>query len=128
MLNKHFDMKDMVVANIILGIKITKKPDGFAISQSHYIEKILEKIDKDSTNVARSHVDMILHLSKNLGNSISQLEYAHILGSLMYIMKCSRLDVVHSVSKLSSYTSNPGVHHLKVIVRVFRYLRYIQLS
>ena len=42
MLNKHFDMKDMGIADIILGIKITKTLEGYALSQSHYIETILD--------------------------------------------------------------------------------------
>ena len=37
MLNKRFDMKDMGVADVILGMKITKTSDGYALSQSHYI-------------------------------------------------------------------------------------------
>ena len=35
MLNKRFDMKDMGVADVILGMKITKTSDGYALSQSH---------------------------------------------------------------------------------------------
>ena len=33
MLNKIFDMKDMGGADVILGIKITKSSDGYALSQ-----------------------------------------------------------------------------------------------
>ncbi|KAL0374359.1 UNVERIFIED_CONTAM: Retrovirus-related Pol polyprotein from transposon TNT 1-94 [Sesamum radiatum] len=43
MLTKHFDMKDMGLADVILGIKISKTSDGLALSQSHYIENILKK-------------------------------------------------------------------------------------
>ena len=49
-LNKKFDMKDMGVADVILGMKITKISDGYALSQSHYIEKILGKFIKDDMN------------------------------------------------------------------------------
>ncbi|KAL0360689.1 UNVERIFIED_CONTAM: Retrovirus-related Pol polyprotein from transposon TNT 1-94 [Sesamum radiatum] len=42
MLTKHFDMKDMGLADVILGIKISKTSDGLALSQSHYIENILK--------------------------------------------------------------------------------------
>ena len=64
MLNKRFDMKDMWVADIILGIKITKTSFGYALSQSYYIEKILGKFIKDDMNVARIPVDISLYLSK----------------------------------------------------------------
>ena len=47
MLNSKFDMKDMRIVNVMLGIKITKASDAYTLSQSHYIDKILEKFGKD---------------------------------------------------------------------------------
>ena len=44
----------------------------------------------------------------------------------MYVMNCTRPDIVYAVSKLSRYTSNPGPDHWKAIVRVLRYLKYTQ--
>ena len=46
MLTKHFDMKDMGIANIILGVEISKTSDGLVFSQSHYIEQYLESLIK----------------------------------------------------------------------------------
>ena len=42
----------------------------------------------------------------------------------MYLMSCTRLDIAYVVSKLSSYTSNPGEKHWQAIIRVLKYLRY----
>ena len=47
-----------------------------------------------------------------------------MIGSLMYLMSCTRQDIAYAVSKLSRYTSNPNGDHWKGIVRVLRYLRY----
>ena len=124
MLNKRFDMKDMGVADVILGMKITKTSDGYALSQSHYIEKILDKFIKDDLNLARTPVDISLYLSKNKGDAVSQLKYSQIIGSLMYLMNCTRPDIAYAISKLSRYTSNPGEDHWKAIIRVLRYLRF----
>ena len=107
MLNKRFDMKDMGVADIILGMKITKTSDGYALSQSHYIEKILDKFIKDDLNLARTPVDISLYLLKNKGDAVSQLKYSQIIGSLMYLMNCTRPNIAYAISKLSRYTSNP---------------------
>ena len=84
MLNKHFDMKNMVIPDVILGMKITKTSEGCALSQSHYIEKILDKFNKNDDHLTRTPVDGNLFLSKNVQESISQLEYTQIIGSLMY--------------------------------------------
>ena len=81
MLNKHFAMKDMGIVDVILGMKITKTSEGYALSQSHYIEKILDKFSKDDDHLARTPVDVNLFLSKNVLGNISQLEYAQIIGS-----------------------------------------------
>ena len=124
MLTSKFDMKDIGVADVILGIKITRTSGGLILSQSHYIEKILDKFDKNNDGVAKTPVDVNLHLSKNTGEGVSQLQYSKIIGSLMYLMNCTRPDIAYSVSKLSRFTSNPGENHWKAIVRVLRYLRY----
>ena len=47
-----------------------------------------------------------------------------MIGSLMYLMSCTRPYIAYAVSKLSRYTSNPNGGHGKGIVRVLRYLRY----
>ena len=124
MLNSRFDMKDMGLADVILGIKIIRSPNGLILSQSHYVDKILDKFNKDDSGVARTPIDVNQHLSKNRGESISQVEYARVIGSLMYLMSCTRPDIAFTVSCLSRFMSNPGADHWKAIVRVLRYLRY----
>ena len=126
MLFSKFNMKDLGVADVVLGIKISRTYGGLILSQSHYIEKLLDKFDKDESNIARTPVDINLHLSKNIGQSISQLEYSCTIGSLMYVMNCTRPDIAYFVSTLSRYMSNPRVDHWKAIIRVLRYLRYTQ--
>ena len=40
----NFDMKDLVRIDVILGIKIIRDSDSIALTQSHYIQKLLEKV------------------------------------------------------------------------------------
>ncbi|CAM8956284.1 unnamed protein product [Rhodiola kirilowii] len=124
MLNSRFDMKDLGLADVILGIKITRTADGFVLSQAHYVDKILDKFGKDSVGVYKTPIDMNHHLSKNKGESISQVEYSKVIGSLMYLMNCTRPDIASCVSRLARYTSNPGTEYWKAIVRVLKYLRF----
>ena len=42
----------------------------------------------------------------------------------MYLMSCTRQDIAYSISKLSSYTSNPETKHWQGIMRVLKYLRF----
>ncbi|XP_075494778.1 secreted RxLR effector protein 161-like [Primulina tabacum] len=92
-------MKDLGLADVILGIKINRTSEGLVLSQSHYVDKILEKFNKDDSALARTPIDISRNLSKNR-------------------------DIAYAVSKLSRFTSNPGVEHWKAIIRLLRYLRY----
>ena len=74
--------------------------------------------------IAKTQIDASLHLGKNNGDSIAQLKYSRIIGSLMYIMSCTRLDIGYVVSKLSRYTRNPGQDHWKAILRILGYLKH----
>ena len=124
MLNSRFDMKDMGLADVILGIKIKITSDGLVLSQSHYVDNILGKFDKDKSGIARTPVDVTLHFSKNKGESVAKVEYSRVIGSLMYLMSCTRPDIAYAVNKLSRYTSNPRAMHWHRIMRVLKYLRF----
>ena len=118
MLFNSFDMKDLRVADVILGIKITRIPDGISLSQSHYVEKMIERFSdheiKENTNPFLLHI----YLHKNTGTKIRQLEYSQIIENLIYLMNCTRLDIAYVVSKLSRYTSNPSDQHWTALLRV----------
>lgn len=74
-LKKHFEMKDMALADVILGIKISRTSDGIILSQSHDIEIVLKKFNAFNRPLAKTPVDLGVHLVKNQGGPVSQLEY-----------------------------------------------------
>ncbi|KAL0322507.1 UNVERIFIED_CONTAM: Retrovirus-related Pol polyprotein from transposon TNT 1-94 [Sesamum angustifolium] len=98
--------------------------DGLALSQSHYVETILRKFKAYDSPPAKTPVDLNLHLAKNKDEPECQIEYSRIIGSLMYIMNCTRPDIAYAVNKLSRFTSNPSKDHWKGLIRVFIYLKY----
>ncbi|CAH1444067.1 unnamed protein product [Lactuca virosa] len=124
MLKARFDMKDMGLADVILGVKITRTENGLTLNQTHYVDKILEKFNSGDTTVASTPIDTSHRLSKNRGEGLTQVEYARIIGSLMYLMSCTRPDLAFAISRLSRYTSNPSAEHWKCIKRLLQYLRY----
>ena len=126
MLSKSFDMKDLGVADFILGIKIYRTPQGLALSQSHYIDKVLDKFKYLNFKEVKTPIDLNLALAKNKGESESQVDYAKVLGCLMYIMNCTRPDIACAISKLSRYTSNPNKTHWMAMRRVLGYLKHTQ--
>ena len=68
------------------------------------IERFKEHGIKKNTNPFLSHI----HLRKNTKTGTRQLEYSQIIGSIMYLMNCTRPDIAYVISKLIRYTSNPS--------------------
>ena len=56
-------MKDMGVSNVLLGIKISKTSEGLVLSQSYYIEHVIEK-SKCEIRSKKTLVDVSLYLAK----------------------------------------------------------------
>ncbi|KAK4392634.1 Retrovirus-related Pol polyprotein from transposon TNT 1-94 [Sesamum angolense] len=123
-LKNKFEMKDMGEADVILGIKLIRSTDGIAISQSHYVEKILEKFGYQNSRIAKTPYDSSVALFKNeSGVSVAQLRYSQIIGSLQYLANGTRPDISFCVSKLARYTSCPDKTHWGALDRVLRYLK-----
>ncbi|KAA3480615.1 Retrovirus-related Pol polyprotein from transposon TNT 1-94 [Gossypium australe] len=70
------------------------------LTQSHCVNKILGRFNKDDSGIARTSIDTSQHLSKNKGESVDQVEYASVMGSLMYLMSCTRPDIVFTDSMM----------------------------
>ncbi|XP_068492265.1 uncharacterized protein [Phaseolus vulgaris] len=60
---------------------------------------------------------------KNRGESISQTQYAQIIGSLLHLMSFSRPDIAYAVGRLSRYTKCPSQDHWEALARLMKYLR-----
>ncbi|GKE52636.1 zinc finger, CCHC-type containing protein [Tanacetum coccineum] len=117
-LASRFSMKDIGEADVIIGIRIKHESNGIAISQSHYIEKVLKKFNYFNCTLVSTLMDTSEKLIPNNGQAVSQLEYSRVIGCLMYAMTCTRPDIAFAVGKLSRYTSNLGTQHWQAIQRV----------
>ncbi|GJR03430.1 zinc finger, CCHC-type containing protein [Tanacetum coccineum] len=122
-LSSSFSMKDIGEADGILGIRIKHESNRIAISQSHYIEKVLKKFNYFDCTPVSTPMDTSKKLMPNNGQVVSQLEYSRVIGYLMYVMTCTRPDIAFAVGKLSRYTSNPGTQRWQAIQRVLKYLK-----
>ncbi|GKF03331.1 retrovirus-related pol polyprotein from transposon TNT 1-94, partial [Tanacetum coccineum] len=54
---------------------------------------------------------------------MSRIPYASAVGSLMYVMVCTRPDIAHAMSVVSRYMAHPGKEHWNAVKRIFRYLK-----
>ncbi|PKI75176.1 hypothetical protein CRG98_004400 [Punica granatum] len=54
---------------------------------------------------------------------MSRIPYASAIGSIMYAMLCTRLDVTYALSMTSRYQSDPGERHWIAVKNILKYLR-----
>ncbi|XP_042038383.1 uncharacterized protein LOC121784286 [Salvia splendens] len=93
-------------ADVILGIKITHGEQGLFISQSHYIEKVLEKFNFKDCSPVKTPFDPSAKLVPNNGVVVNQLEYSKVIGSLM-LFGC-KLDYQYGRSFFHKWLSIPS--------------------
>ena len=43
------------------------------------------------------------HLKKNKEHGVARPKYAQIIGSLMYLIKCTRTDIVYAIERLHKW-------------------------
>lgn len=99
-LTSKFKMKDLKEVDTILGIKVKKFSRGYALCQSHYIEKMLLKFQHLRIKEVSTPYDSAFKLIKNSGRAVTQLEYTSVIGSLMYAIHCTRPDISFAICKL----------------------------
>ncbi|XP_070015929.1 secreted RxLR effector protein 161-like [Nicotiana sylvestris] len=56
---------------------------------------------------------------------MSRVPYANIVGSLMYVMVCTRPDISQVVGVISRYMHNPGKEHWQAVKWILRYIHNI---
>jgi hypothetical protein len=106
-----FKMKDLGEVDTILGIKVKKHSNGYALYQSDYIEKMLDKFKHLNIKEANTPFDYSIKLNDYCDKAVSQLQYASAIRSLMYAIHCTRPDIAFATCKLSRYTSKPNTDH-----------------
>ena len=85
-----------------------------ALSQSSYIDKVLKKFamqdSKKGGQPSRTGIALSLDdCSKTSEEKVymEKVPYALAVGSLMYVMLCTRPDIYYAVGIVSRYQSNP---------------------
>ncbi|CAM8890424.1 unnamed protein product [Rhodiola kirilowii] len=130
-LQKHFDMKDLGIAQKILGLKIIRdRASGvICLSQSEYFSKVLNKFAV--VNVKSNVIPLGGHLvfckedcpkTEQERMKMKNVPYDVVIGSVMYGMICTRPDLNLSTSVLSRYMSDPGIKHWEAMKYLLRYI------
>ena len=124
LLKNKFKMTDSVSLEFFLGLRIERNTNGITLCQSSYINKLLTRfnmldakavmtpIDQDSPG-DQDYVDHDCYYAKN---------YRSIVGSLMYLMVCTRPDLAFAISVASRGLENPTRFYTKLVKRLLQYV------
>ena len=125
-------MKDLGEVQYILGTKVLRdrKNRKLVLSQATYIDKLLVKyVMQDSKKGLLSFRHGIPLSQDQCPKTPEEKErmqlvlYAFAVGSLMYAMLCTKLDIYFEVDMMSSYQFNPGLECQTAIKHILKYLR-----
>jgi len=124
-LSNRFRMKDLGVVKTFMGmtISIDNEKGVLAIDQSDYLLRILERFGMKDCNPVSTPMEMNCKLRRNDDANVTKLPYKELLGSLMYLMLCTRPDLCFAVGYLSRYQDNATDEHFAHLKRVLRYLK-----
>ena len=131
-LGKSFSMKDLGEAAYILGIKIYRDRSKrlIGLSQDTYIDKVLKRFNMQDSKKGFLPMSHGVSLCKSQCPStpdeqekMSAVPYASAIGSIMYVVLCTRPDIAYALSVASRYQSNPGEAHWVAAKNILKFFR-----
>lgn len=120
-----FEISDLGELKQIVGLEVTgdRAKGTMKLSQSRYIERIVERFGMMNSHAVRMPMDPNVGLLKTPEDVQYDLPlYSSIVGSVMYAALGTRPDIVFAVQNLSQFLSNPSPVHFTAAKRLLRYL------
>ena len=138
-IGKYFETTAPCDAHYFLGIRILRdrnldddEAPYISLDQEKYIGTVLNRVSPDTVKAYLTPLPTA-ELVKNTApidsaNPEDVRQYQSAIGQLMYIMLGTHPDLALTVGKLSRFSSNPSVDHIKAVKRAFGYLKNTQDS
>lgn len=128
--SSRYKMKDIGAAHEFLGIHILRnRANGtLQINQVKYIEKILTRFSMTESKNAPTPMPTAALTEQNGGipRVSTATPYREAIGSLMYLMICTRPDIAYAVGRLAQHAERPSIEHWKLAKRVIQYVKGTQ--
>ncbi|KAL0455687.1 UNVERIFIED_CONTAM: Retrovirus-related Pol polyprotein from transposon TNT 1-94 [Sesamum latifolium] len=116
----------------ILGIKIYRDRSRrmLGLTQSSYIEKVLKRFKMEHSKRGLLPMRHGIKLSKKQSSKtdeelkrMSNIPYASFVGSIQYVVQCTRPDVAYALSVMSRYQACAGKAHWGAVKSILKYLK-----
>ena len=122
-------MTNLGEAETILGIRIYRDRSKrlLGLSQEKYIDKVLKRFSMENSKKGLIPLQQGVVLSKKDCPStkeqreyMSKVPYASAIGSIMYAMLCTRVDVAHALSVTSRFQQDLGESHWSAVKSILK--------
>jgi hypothetical protein len=124
-MTQKFEMSMMGELKYFLGFQVKQLQEGTFISQTKYIQDILNTFGIKDAKPIKTPMGTNGHLDLDTGGkSVDQKVYRSMIGSLLYFC-ASRPDIMLSVCMCARFQADPKEAHLRAVKRTLRYLVYI---
>ena len=130
-LEKEFEISDLGELHYWLGVEFEKNREAHTIimNQKNYIKKVLKLFNMEC-KIVRNPFDVnsnLLTISDeefiNVQRKMEGEPYKARVGSLMYAMVATRIDIAFVVSTVSQFMSKADPPHWMAVKRIMRYLK-----
>ncbi|XP_073355215.1 uncharacterized protein [Aegilops tauschii subsp. strangulata] len=114
-LTGEFAMKDLGELHYFLGIRVTRSPSGFFLSQQQYADDILERGGMDTCKLVATPVDTKAKLPAADGPPVDDpTAYRSLAGALQYLT-ITRPELAYVVQQVCLHMHDPRAGHLALL-------------
>ena len=125
-----FKMKDLGKLSLFVGMQLDQQSDCLFLTQSHYLERVLEQFKMRECNAVATPIPAGTKLEAlpldHSGNAIGIVDhsgYRKLVGSLLYASTHTRPDIAWAMSLLSRFLHAPGDAHWAVAKHLLLYIK-----
>lgn len=128
-ISSEFTMVDKGDCKYFLGIEIKQTEEGISMNQEKFVGELLDTYQMSSCKNTYIPLNPGIKLDKcdectDQCKKIDGPTYQSLIGSLMYLAISTRPDIMHSVSKLAQFNSNPHEVHWNAAKHLLKYLKF----
>ncbi|CAN6680091.1 unnamed protein product [Malus baccata var. baccata] len=118
----EFEMKDLGLLHYFLGLQISYTSEGLFVSQTKYIQELVDKVDLQDSKPCATPCLPYHRLLKDDGKPYNRPEqYRSVVGALQYFTFTS-LDIAFSANQACQFMHNPMISHVIAVKRIIRFV------
>lgn len=129
-ISNKFEMEDLGEVTDILGMSVTRNriTRTISLSQESYVDNLLTTYGMQDCKPVATPLEPGSHLAAATEEELEEFSatghnYRKAVGSVNYLVQCTRPELAFASSQLSQHLDKPGILHWAAFRRVLRYLQ-----